>query len=538
MDLSNGPSANDPLMATLQAILLAHEREQIEELKRKLHLLQQDVNSGLLALEQREREITAVLETVRRLANDNQFFSQQLQAEIALLQRRARVDSEGLIAQLAPVLGDLIGRKIRDSRDEMADALGPVMGEAIRVQIRDSRDDMIDALYPVIGSTVQRAVTESVGEIQRNVDARLRATFGREGIWRAIGARMRGVSPSELALRDALPFRIRQIFLIQQQSGLLLARAGDEETADSDLISAMLTAIRDFVHDSFGPDQDDQLDQVRYGQQRIVVQSGPDVYLAIVYSGIEPEGFHNQLRHFVSELHVNHGPGLRTYNGDPATLPNVQPKLSRLLTDLSGETSRPRSPRTRRQKVALAGLGFIGLLFLGLACFYLQFTIALVPVAFPSATPTNTATATNTPTPTPTATPTNTPTPTPTHTPTSTYTPTNTQTATPTATPTPTPTSTATPTDTPTPTNTPTPPAAVTTGPVWVRLQPATEAPLVLALEENAALVVYAVYGPWAWVEWFDAPSIVETGQRRGWIPLLVVQANTPIPEGFVTPFP
>ena len=291
-------------METVQAILLAHEREQIEELKLQLQRLQQQVNSSLSALERREQELQVALDEVRHTANDSQFLSHQLQAEIALLQHRARGDSEGLMARLIPVLGDLIGRKIRDSRDEMADALGPVMGEAIRVQIRDSRQDMVDALYPVIGSTVQRAVAESVREIQRNVDNRLRATFGSQGFFRTLWARLRGVPPGELAVRDALPFQIRQLFLIHQESGLLLAHVGDEETADSDLIGAMLTAIRDFVHDSFGLDQGDQLDEVQYGNQRIIVQSGKAAYLAVVFKGVEPAGFHRHLRDFVSELHV------------------------------------------------------------------------------------------------------------------------------------------------------------------------------------------------------------------------------------------
>jgi hypothetical protein len=161
----------------------------------------------------------------------------------------------------------------------------------------------------------------------------LRAALGREGIWRTLVARVQGVSASELALRDALPFHIRQIFLIQQESGLLLAHVGAEETADSDLISAMLTAIRDFVRDSFGSTQDDQLDEVQYGQQRIIIQSGPDVYLAVVFSGIQPEGFHRHLRHFVSELHVNFGSIFHNYDGDPTSLLNLEPKLGRIITD-------------------------------------------------------------------------------------------------------------------------------------------------------------------------------------------------------------
>jgi cytoskeletal protein RodZ len=467
-----------------------------------------------------------------------------LQAEITLLQRRAREDSEGLVAKLSPVLGELIGRKIRNSRDEMADALGPVMSEAIRVQIRDSRQDMVDALYPVIGSTVERAVLEAVRDIQRSVDSRLRATFGPQSFFRTISARVRGIPASELAMRDALPFEIRQIFLIQQESGLLMAHIGDEKTADSDLISAMLTAIRDFVHDSFGAQSDEQLDEIQYGNQSIIVQGGEAVYLAVVFTGVEPAGLNRHLREFVSELHVAQSPALRAYNGNPDTLPLLEPKISRLKNELSGDTSK-KTGFSRKQKLAFGGFGLFGLLLLALACFYLQFTIALLPVAFPSATPTNTATPTHTATPTYTPTPTHTSTSTPTSTPTSTGTPTPTYTPTPTFTPTHTPTPSHTPTNTATPTNTPTasvtptPPAAVTTGRVWVRLTPDVDAPLQVALEAGTGLTVFAVYGPWTEVEWFgpDTP-VTSQGLRRGWIPSTWVRFNTAVPEAIVTPYP
>ena len=91
-------------MATLQAILLAQEREQIQALRQHLQQLQNQVQVGIDSLERREQELEMALDAVRRLAQDNQFLSQQLQTEVTLLQRRARADSEGLIAKIAPLV--------------------------------------------------------------------------------------------------------------------------------------------------------------------------------------------------------------------------------------------------------------------------------------------------------------------------------------------------------------------------------------------------------------------------------------------------
>ena len=237
----------DPLIS-IRSILLSDVRNRLREIERQIEASQYQSRSEDDDLRQQLDELLAELDRLRQLAREADIRSRDLKAEIEILQRRAQADSEGLIARVTPVLGDMIGRSIRDLKDEMAEALGPIMGEAIRVQIRDSRKDMVEALYPVIGETVQRAVGEFTKEFQRNIDARLKATFGPRGLLRTAAARMRGVSPAQLALRDSLPFSIREIFLIQHGSGLLLAHShpGSTDVADSDLISGMLTAISRF----------------------------------------------------------------------------------------------------------------------------------------------------------------------------------------------------------------------------------------------------------------------------------------------------
>ncbi|MCB0034888.1 MAG: hypothetical protein KDE51_12735, partial [Anaerolineales bacterium] len=401
-DYNGEPAQEDELIELVQSILLSNDRDKIQTLENKLAELDQQAQKRIDSLEQEAQRLESEIQRMLSKAHEDQLRIRQLQIEIDILRHQSRADSEGLVARLSPVLSDLMGRKIRDSRDEMAEALGPVMGEAIRVQIRDSRQDMIEALYPVIGSTVQRAVAEAFNEFRRNLDRRIR-----QGTWRNVYARWRGIDPAELAMRDALPFEIQQVFLIQQWSGLLLAHVHREDGADytdSDLIGGMLTAIRDFVQDSFGKQDDDGegLSEIQYAKRRIIIQTGRTAYLAVVLSGVEPEGFHARIRDLVSELHVSFEPSLKSYNGDPTTLPHLEPHMSRLLQD--SHTAVPPTSLSRGQRlfVWLSGILLIGLL--GLSCFYLQFTINLYPLAFPSSTPTNTATATQTATPTNTAT--------------------------------------------------------------------------------------------------------------------------------------
>ena len=502
----------ESLLAAFRTALGEGDESRLRAVEHQLKSFQHQAQSQVEALQAEARELRAELEKLRRAGRDNENLVRDLQSQLYILSHRVQAgaaEADGLLG-----MSDLIRRTVLDSRDEMAEALGPVMGEAIRVQIRDSREEMVEALYPVIGESVQRSVVEAFRELQRNIDARLKSVLGVRSAWRTLGARLRGVSPAELALRDALPFSVQTAFLIQHGSGLLLAQSNTGgEVVDSDLVSGMLTAIGDFVRDSFGQgDSAKELDEIQYGNQRIVIQSGQVVYLAVLIQGIEPEGFRTRLHDFVSDLHVRYATALRDYAGDPATLPDLPPQLDRLVVDLTKRADqKPSSLIGRRAKIAA---GLIGLLLIGVACFYVQFTINLLPVAFPGPKPTPTATLPTIPTDTPT------------------LAPTATATVEPTATPR------ATSTTIPTATFTPLPGgrlpvAGIISGNVWVRPQPDRDAPLTVVLLKDTPVEIVSVYGPWAELEW-STPQ----GVQRGWVPLPWVTALKSIPLEVVTPFP
>ncbi len=494
-------------LESIRAILFAEEQTRIRILEEHAaKLLKTDKEQG----ERLQARAQALQAEIDALQQESSAQTETLQARLEQLRADITAESEALIPRLTGEMSGMIRNTIRDSRDEMAEALGPVMGDAIRVQIRDSREDMIEAIYPIILSTVQRAIAEFARELQRNIDARLKTTFGPQGFLRNLTARLRGVSSSELAMRDALPFNIQELFLIQHESGLLLSHWGSEgeDDGDSDLIGGMLTAIRDFARDSFGDGSpDESLNEIQYGDEQIVIQSGKHVYLAVVATGVEPEWFRARLRSFVSELHIQHAPALRDYDGDPASLPDLPPKLAQLADELIMPKEPEPQPMGRGQKLALAGGGLLGLILIATACVYLQFTIALWPLAFGK--PTATATATTTPTATATMLPTMTPLPT------NTAVPTTTNTPIPTATQTPPPTATHTPIPTATDTPTVLTETAVTNAPVWVREQPDIASTASIAIPADIAVTVLTRQGDWAEIEWPGS-----SGLRRGWIPV------------------
>lgn len=445
---------------------------------------------------------------------DRQALQQQierLEHSLANLEGRVSAESATFYPRIEQRFPELTQIATDSTPAQMAEALAPVFGKAARLNIEKSPDELVGALSPIIVNLVVRVIRDAIHDLQRQIDARLQSAISSQRSLRLLVARLQGVSSAELTLRDALPGEIREIFLIQRGSGLLIAHeSGGTGSVDSDLISGMLTAIRDFVNDSFeASDSASELDEIQYGDQRIIIRSGTEIYIAVVINGVEPEGFRAQLWQLVTQLEGRYRPRLAAYSGDPATLPADLPQW---LTDWRESVSHnPKpSPMPATSKKVLLGLGCGGLLILALSVFYLWFTIRLLPVALADYRPTWTPTASLTPTPSATTTPT--PTATPTVPPTATATATPEPTHTPTATSAP---PTAAPTATPLPTLTPTPAFFFTTNPVFARQAPSLNAPINGAIETTTPVYLLERINGWAEVEWDAGPL----GIKRGWVP-------------------
>jgi hypothetical protein len=207
--------------------------------------------------------------------------------------------------------------------DALVALLTPVLGRAIRRSIGDAREEMIEALYPIVGQLVLRAVSEAMRDLARTIDAQVRTSFDLRTLWWRLRARFGGASRADLTLRASLPFELVEIFLIHRDTGLLLqhSSASHDVLPDSHIISGMLTAIRDFAQDTLGRDTEGQLEEIEYGDRRILIEASQHAYLAAVVEGTEPVGFRAAMRRQIIEIEHTYDSELRNFKGDPAALP-------------------------------------------------------------------------------------------------------------------------------------------------------------------------------------------------------------------------
>lgn len=443
--------------------------------------------------------------------------------------RRVLLKPEALVDRISPVIADILAEQISQSRDEIARAIAPAIGEAIRHQVYQAREDIIDALYPVVGQMIARAVTEAVRNLAQSIDERVRQSTSLMLEPRYWQARMQGVSHGEYALRDVLPFTVHEIFLIQRDSGVLICHySAGPERPDRDVVSGMLTAIREFAQEAFGCEESGELGSIAYESRQIVLETGSAAYLAVVISGVEPPDFRHLLRETLFAVHEHRYERLRAFDGsDTRLIQETRQILQRYLVPKQEERKPQRlSAFQRAILVALGLLVLSPLLLCGAWIWRVEARLAAL-AAPPAVAVVPTATAT----PAPTSTPTVTPSPTATSTPTATPSPTATSTSTATSTP----TATRPPTATRTPTATPSPFSGVMIGNVYLYGIPddiATRTSIVAPL--GAPVEVLA-----QWRDWYRVRVVSSQSSQVeviGWVPARWVSLLRPVPPEVITP--
>ncbi|MBE9095083.1 OmpA family protein [Tychonema sp. LEGE 07203] len=255
---------------------------------------------------------------------------------------------------IGPEMGLAIKEQIRLDQESIAQALAPEMGKAITAQIKLERDAMVDALYPVIGNTIARYMAEAIKTINEKVSNAMSI----EGVKRKIRSKVQGVSEAELILQESVPFTIQAVFLIHKASGLIISEVQNSESyqLESEMVAGMLTAIRSFVNECIVvPGEISELNQIEYGDSKILLEVAGYCYMAVVIKGEPPDSFISKLRKTLSNLILNYAKLIHEFNGDPDTIPeSLHPFIKTLFDPVEKEKS-------TKPPIALAGLSLLAL---------------------------------------------------------------------------------------------------------------------------------------------------------------------------------
>ncbi len=224
---------------------------------------------------------------------------------------------------------------LRSARDkQMVRAIEPLTEEAIKSSIEKDPRNLVEVLVPVMLPAIKRAITTLIKEMIQSFSATLEHGLSMRGLkWRYEAFKSKKPF-GEVALLHSLVYQVEQIFLIHKESGLVLQHVVSDEAVaqDPDMVSAMLTAIQDFVRDSFGTGaKDENLENLQFGDRSVWIEQSSQAVLAGIVWGTAPEDLRSLLRDTLNAIHFEQLDNLRGFNGDTEPFERTEGRLSECL---------------------------------------------------------------------------------------------------------------------------------------------------------------------------------------------------------------
>jgi outer membrane protein OmpA-like peptidoglycan-associated protein len=282
-------------------------------------------------------------------------------AAIAKLQQKFD-DPRQFAEAVSSVLADAF--TLAGARDEqLAKALAPILELAVQASIRKNPGTLVGILYPLMGSVVRKSIAESLDGTLQRLNQAFKHSFSVQGLRWRLEALRSGSSFADVVLKHTVQFRVEHVFLIHRKTGLLIEHVAAPEVTSQDpqLVSGMLSAIQDFVRDSFeGTDKSGGggIDTLRLGDVLLWCEEGPFAFLAAVIRGNPPETLHAALRETLTNIHDQYRSQLEEFQGDSATLGD-------LVTPLQRDLQQQERPREKQLSPWLWILPLVLLLLVG-----------------------------------------------------------------------------------------------------------------------------------------------------------------------------
>lgn len=258
--------------------------------------------------------------------------------------------------EVSRVLPEAVTRRAKDGA--LGHALAPILGEAIQTSVRRDPKPLVDAIFPIIGPAIRRSIASAFSELIQSINATMEHSLTPRGLRWRIEALRTGKSFGEVVLSHSLVYRVEQLFLIHRETGLLIAHqtAAGVRVQSPEMVSGMLTAITDFVRDSFQVEDKQELDALRLGDVTVWAEHGPKATMAAVIRGQAPVALRETMQEALEGIHRYHAEELDQF---AATGVAFEPRADLMEPVLVTQLAKPEE--TGRWKVALlAGLILLG----------------------------------------------------------------------------------------------------------------------------------------------------------------------------------
>lgn len=246
--------------------------------------------------------------------------------------RQQLLDRERYSLHVAEVISEALTLRAQQD-NSLSEALFPTIEAAVSRSVENNPSRLANVLYPVMGPAIRRSIQEVLQQALETFNYLLEQSLSVRSLFWRFDAWRTGRSYSEVVLLKTLVYQVEQVFLIHRESGLLLQHAVSPQaiSKDPDMISAMLTAIQDFIRDSFQVTSDTSLKTLKLDELTVFFNQGPYATMAAVVRGSPPAELNTTLTEVNEQIHRQSFYFLKTFQGDTSTFKRCLPLLERCL---------------------------------------------------------------------------------------------------------------------------------------------------------------------------------------------------------------
>lgn len=273
-----------------------------------------------------------------------------------------RLDDDKIHAsEIARILPEAL-RLAAKHGNRLNDALIPIIGSVLKQSLKNDSSLLVDSLYALIGPATRRAVYESLKSLMRSINTAMQSIFTIQGLKWRFEAIATGKSYAEVVIYHNLIYQVEQVFLIHKETGLLLNHVKTDNILikDEDMVSGMLTAIQDFVNDSFNSDEKEILNSLNVGNLEVWIEDSPHAIIAAVIRGNAPEELRSELQKIIEQIHFDYKEELSNFEGNVSPFISTDPELEKaLLVKINND----------KKKTPIFAIAFVGIVFLTISYF-------------------------------------------------------------------------------------------------------------------------------------------------------------------------
>ncbi|MGJ8647309.1 MAG: OmpA family protein [Marinomonas colpomeniae] len=214
--------------------------------------------------------------------------------------------------------------------------LTPLVEKSVEASVVARKEQFVSYLYPLVGSLVRKSVSSFLAELIEQTNEMLESSLTYKGLRWRFEARKAGISYSQYVVQQTFVFRVEQVLLIHRETGLLLRTIVLDKTqaTDGDMFSAMLTAINDFVADSFSKQHEgseQSLDEIKTDDFTLLIKQGPKAFLVAAITGNPPANIADKLQQALENIHQIYNDELNSFDGDAVVFENTDQQLNGCL---------------------------------------------------------------------------------------------------------------------------------------------------------------------------------------------------------------